>query len=306
MSPGGSGGAPRPTGPGELADLRSALLRLSTRIAEAKDEDDVCRAVVEGLHHPSFEFDAVGLYLAGTSAFDPQLRAATGDLDGDGDDRAQLRLPLRVDHSTIGELVVERISGQAFDQGDLEILAAAANQASIGIGRARLLLAERQRASEQRALLDTLSDLSGKLELDRVLRAVLERAVPLLGVTGGELAVFDEVAEELVVVASLNLGADSTGTRMALGEGAMGRVAQTHEPIIIPNYQKWAGRSGQYGQDVVQAVMVAPLLIEDRLVGAIAGVHSDPGHEFGEADLRLLNLFASQAAIAIENARLYT
>ncbi len=294
------------SGPNELATLRSALLRLSTQIAEAKGEDDVSRAVVEGLHHPSFGFDAVGLFLAGTSTFDPQLRAAAGTLEGDSGDRAQLRLPLRVDHSTIGELVVERVAGQAFDQGDLEILAAAANQASIGIGRARLLLAERHRASEQRALLDTLSDLSGKLELDRVLRAVLERAVPLLGVTGGELAVFDEAADELVVVASLNLGSDSTGTRMALGEGAMGRVAETHEPVIIPNYQKWAGRSGQYALDPVQAVMVAPLLIENRLVGAIAGVHSDPRHEFGESDLRLLNLFASQAAIAIENARLYT
>jgi PAS domain S-box-containing protein len=293
-------------GPNELAALRSALLRLSTRIAEAKDEDEVCRAVVDGLHHASFEFDAVGLYLAGTSAFAPQLRASAGRIEGGSADRAQLRLPLRVDHSAIGELVVERAGGQAFDQGDLEILAAAANQASIGIGRARLLLAERQRASEQRALLDTLSDLSGKLELERVLRAVLERAVPLLGVTGGELAVFDEAAGELVVVASLNLGSDSTGTRMALGEGAMGRVAETHEPIIIPNYQRWMGRSGQYAQDVVQAVMVAPLLIENRLVGAIAGVHSDPQHEFGEPDLRLLNLFASQAAIAIENARLYT
>ncbi len=302
----GGTGDPPVSGPGELATLRSALLRLSTRIAEAKDEDEVCRAVVDGLRHPSFGFEAVGLFLAGTSTFAPQLRASAGKLEGDADDRAQLRLPLRVDHSTIGELVVERQAGQAFDQGDLEILAAAANQASIGIGRARLLLAERHRASEQQALLDTLSDLSGKLELDRVLRAVLERAVPLLGVTGGELAVFDRAANELVVVASLNLGSDSTGTRMALGEGAMGRVAETHEPVIIPNYQKWAGRSGQYALDPVQAVMVAPLLIENRLVGAIAGVHSDPRHEFGESDLRLLNLFASQAAIAIENARLYT
>ncbi len=290
----------------EIVALRSALLRLSTRIAEAKSEDEVCRAVVEGLHLATFHFDAVGLYLAGTSTFDPQLRAAAGELKGDVDDRSQLRLPLRMDHSTIGELVVERASAQAFDQGDLEILAAAASQASIAIGRARLLNAERQRASEQRALLDTLSDLSGKLDLDRVLRAVLERAVPLLGVTGGELAVFDEAAGDLLVMASLNLGEDSTGKRMALGEGAMGRVAETHEPIIIPNYQKWIGRSGQYSQSVVQAVMVAPLLIEDRLVGAIASVHSDPQHEFGESDLRLLNLFASQAAIAIENARLYT
>ncbi len=52
--------------------------------------------------------------------------------------------------------------------------------------------------------------------------------------------------------------------------------------------------------------MAAPLLIGRRLVGAIATVHSDPDHVFSEEDLRLLNLFAPQAAIAIENARLYT
>jgi len=293
--------------PGELQALRSALLRLSTRIAESKDEDEVCRAVVDGLLHPAFSFEGAGIYLAGTASFDPQLRASAGTLLGEGGTNARLRLPLKVDHSTIGELVAERTAGEAFDQGDMETLAAAANQASIAIGRARLLSAERQRASEQRALLDTLSELSGKLELDRLLRTVLRRAISLLGVNGGELAVYDAATEELVVAASLNLGRDSTGTRMKLGEGAMGRVAETHEPIIIPNYQTWAGRSDKYeAAEVVQAVMVAPLLIENRLVGAIAGVHSSPDYEFGESDLRLLNLFASQAAIAIENARLYT
>ncbi|NIP81039.1 MAG: hypothetical protein GWM90_18205, partial [Gemmatimonadetes bacterium] len=82
--------SPQHGDPGELTALRSALLRLSTRIAEAKDENEVCQAVVEGLHHPSFEFDAVGLYLAGTSTFDPQLRASAGQLDGGEDGRAQL------------------------------------------------------------------------------------------------------------------------------------------------------------------------------------------------------------------------
>jgi PAS domain S-box-containing protein len=52
--------------------------------------------------------------------------------------------------------------------------------------------------------------------------------------------------------------------------------------------------------------MVAPLLIGGRLVGAIALLHSDPARVFGSDDLRRLNLLAPQAAIAIENARLYT
>ncbi len=295
------------TGTSAIARLRSALLGLSTRIAEARGEDEVCKSVVEGLRTDAFGFDAVGLYLAGSSAFDPRLKASAGPFGADGSAAvSELKLPLKVGQSAIGELVVQRDRTRAFEKGDMEIAAAAASQASIAIARARLIEAERTRTTEQRALLDTLQDLSGELELERLLQIVLERAVSLLGVTGGELAVFDEEAEELVVLASHNMPTDAVGTRMQLGEGAMGHAGITHESLIIPNYQAWEGRSPQYTDDVVQAVMVAPLMIGSRLVGAIASVHSDPTREFGEADLRLLNLFAAQAAIAIENARLYS
>ncbi|MDH3495370.1 MAG: GAF domain-containing protein [Gemmatimonadota bacterium] len=288
------------------ADLRTALLTMSTRIAEAPDEDAVCRSVVQALHHQAFGFDGVGLYLAGTSTFEPALRAAAGTFADAKDGGSELRFPLRLEQSAIGELVVRRGREHSFSKGDLEILAAAANQASIAIARARLLDAERKRLGEQRALLDTLADLSGQLELDKLLHAVLERAVDLLSVTGGELAIYDERSRELVIAASHNMPTNAVGARMTLGEGAMGRVAETHEPLIIPRYQEWAGRSAQYTQSSVQSVMAAPLLIGDRLVGAIASVHADPAHTFGEGDLRLLGLFAAQAAIAIENARLYT
>jgi len=304
--------APRPSGTfgaagaTPLAQMRSALLGLSTRIAEAQDETAVCAAVVEALRHEAFGFAGAGVYLSGTDHFVPTLRAKAGAFDEVAGGASELRLPLRIDQSAIGELVARRERSRAFDRGDLEILQAAATQTSIAIGRARLLAAEQRRIDEQRALLATLADLSGELELDRLLGSVLERAVALLGVSGGELAVFDEDTNQLVVAASQGIGGDSTGTRMAPGEGAMGHVALTGEPLIIPNYQEWEGRSGQYDRNaVVQAVMVAPLLIGARLVGAIAAVHSDPARKFGEEELRQLNLFAAQAAIAIENARLF-
>jgi PAS domain S-box-containing protein len=285
--------------------LRSALLRLSTRIAESLDEDSICRGVADGLLHQAFGFDGVGVYLAGTESFEPALRAKAGDFIAGRAQASELRLPLRVDQSAIGELVVQRTTSGAFEQGDLEILAAAATQASIAIGRVRLLSAERRRTSEQRALLDTLADLSSELRLDSLLEAVLHRAIQLLGVTGGEFAVYDEQRDELVIVAAEGLGQTSVGTRMRPGEGAMGRVAQSREPLIIPNYQQWEGRSAQYTHSTIQAVIAAPLLVGSRLVGAIAAVHADPTRKLGETDLRLLNLFAAQAAIAIENARLY-
>ena len=288
------------------AQMRSALLGLSTRIAEAQDEDQVCSGVVEALQDAAFGFDAIGIFLAGATNFEPALKASAGNLELERESVSELKLPLKIDHSAIGELVVQRRRGSAFDKGDLEIVAAAANQASIAVGRARLLHTERHRTSEQRALLATLADLSGELELDNLLQSVLERAVGLLDVTGGELAIFEESTNELVIVASHNVPSDAVGARMKIGEGAMGRVAETHEPLIIPSYQEWEGRSASYTQGTIQSVMAAPLLIGDRLVGAIASVHSDPNRVFGQADLRLLNLFAAQAAIAIENARLFS
>jgi PAS domain S-box-containing protein len=139
-----------------------------------------------------------------------------------------------------------------------------------------------------------------------VLHGVLERAVTLLQVAGGELATWDPVRQDLEIVASHNMGTNAVGTRMALGEGAMGQVAETSEPLVIPRYQEWISRSAKYTQSVVQTVMAVPLLIGSRLVGVIAAVHSEPDREFGEDDQRLLELFAPQAAIAIENARLFT
>jgi PAS domain S-box-containing protein len=326
----------------ELARRQAALLRLSTEIASAQDEAAVYRSMVNGLRDEALGYSFLGAFLLDEETGDRVLQASVGWADipeklrvhhGEGlSERAledgklhytpdvrresrylpslasgsELDVPLRMDGRTFGVLVVESSEPNAFGDEDFEILTAAANQASIAIGRARLLAAERRRGDEHKALLDTMADLSSDLELPRVLQAVLARAVTLLGVTGGEVAIWDEDAEELVVVASENIGKDSTGTKLGLGEGAMGAVGETREPLIIPSYREWLGQSAQYADVTVHSVMAAPLLIGRRLVGAIATVHSDPERVFDEDDLRLLNLFAPQAAIAIENARLYT
>ena len=298
-------------GSSKLVQRQSALLRLSSTIVEAQDEREICERVVNGLRDPALGYDLLALFMLDESTGERVLQASAGWKDVRADvaslaTGSELEVQLKVGDKVIGVLVVESTEPDAFDREDFEILNAAVNQASIAIARARLLVSERQRADEQKALLDTMADLSSERELSKLLQAVLERAVRLLAVTGGELAIYDEDREELVIVASHNIGVDSTGMRLKLGEGAMGTVAETHEPLIIPKYQEWSGRPLKYAETPVRSVMAAPLLIGNRLVGAIASVHSDPAREFGPADLRLLNLFTSQAAIAIQNARLYT
>jgi PAS domain S-box-containing protein len=325
-----------------IAPRQAALLRLTTAIAAAGNEEELYRSVVHGLHDEGLGYSVVAILLVDESSRDRVIQACVGWPDmpagfrlppgqglseralADGkthytpDVRSEVRyratrvsgsevdVPLRVDGKTIGVLVVESADTHAFNEEDLEILSAAALQASIAIGRARLLGAERRRADEQKALLETIAALSSDLELSRVLQSVLEQAVTLLRVTGGEVAIYDEETRELVVVASDGIGKDSTGTHLKVGEGAMGTVARTLDPLIIPSYHEWLGQSAKYSDVMVHSVMAAPLLIGRRLVGALAMVHSDPARVFDQEDLRRLNMFAPPAAIAIENARLYT
>lgn len=324
-----------------MAPRQAALLRLTTAIAAAESEMEVYQSVVSGLHDEGLGYNVVAILLLDPATGDRVMQACVGWPDmppgfrlkpGQGvselavkegrthyssDVRREARyrpsrvsgsevdVPLRTDHTTIGVLVVESAETDAFTEEDIEILEAAAQQAAIAIARARLLGAERARADEQKALLDTVAQLSSDLELSRVLESVLERAVTLLRVTGGEVAIYEEDTRELVVVAS-SLEKETTGTRLQVGEGAMGTVAKTLQPLIIPSYHEWLGQSAKYADVTVHSVMAAPLLIGRRLVGALAMVHSDPARVFDQEDLRRLNMFAPPAAIAIENARLYT
>ncbi|HWG54360.1 MAG TPA: response regulator [Gemmatimonadaceae bacterium] len=328
--------------PSRAAHRQAALLRLSAEIAAAPNEAEICRAVVNGLRDPALGYVFLGLFLLDEATGDRVLKASVGWPDvpldwrvhpGQGlserplhdgklrytpdvtreagylpslNSGSEVDVPLGFGNKMFGVLVVESSEPDAFSDNDFEILTAAATQASIAIDRERSLIAERRRANEQQALLDTLADLSGELELGKLLTSVLGRAVTLLGVSGGELAIYDESRQELEIVASLNIGVDSTGARLSLGEGAMGHVAVTREPVRIDEYQKWLGCSAKYSGVEVHSVMAAPLLIGHRLVGAFACVHDDPARKFQPDDLRLLNLFAPQAAVAIENARLYT
>jgi PAS domain S-box-containing protein len=260
-----------------------------------KGEGLSARALKDGQVHYTPDVTKEPLYIPGLS---------TG---------SEVDVPLIIEGEPAGVLVVESEQPEAFAKEDFDILTAAATQASIAIARARLvesqrqlLTAERRRADEQEALLETMADLSAELELSKLLEAVLRRAVTLLGVSGGELAIYDEAAHELEIVANHNTEQVSVGTRLAVGEGAMGHVAETREPLIISDYAQWSGRSDRYSTVEAHAAVVLPLVVGGRLVGAIDFWHADRDRQFGPEDDRLLNLFATQAAVAIENARLYT
>jgi signal transduction histidine kinase/CheY-like chemotaxis protein/putative methionine-R-sulfoxide reductase with GAF domain len=317
------------------ARRQAALLRLSAELAAALDEAEVCRRVVDGLHE-TLGYDHLVLFLVDKTTGDrvavasvafPQdvpARVPPGRglserplLDGQLhytpdvslDPRyvpalggAEVDVPIHIGGEVLGVLTAESKELDAFRPDDFEVLTAAAQQTGLAIGKARLLAAERKRADELDALRTTMADITAELELSTLLEAIVQRAAVLLDATGGELGLYDEAGQEIRIVVSHNLGRDYTGMRHKLGEGAMGRVAETGEPLVIEDYQTWEGREPPYTD--IHATLAAPLQVGDRLVGVFTTVSTDPARRFGPSDLHLLNLFAQQAAIAVGNARL--
>jgi PAS domain S-box-containing protein len=320
------------------ARRQTALFRLSAELAAALDETEVCHRVVDGLRD-TLGYDYVALFLLDRPSGERILAASVGFpevptrlgpgqglserplLDGQlhytpdvtqyphyvgSLGGSEVDLPVRIGGEVSGVLVAENKRRDAFDQDDFEVLTAATQQAGLAIERARLLAAERQRADELEALRTTMADITAELELSTLLHAIVERAAGLVDATGGELGLFDPVSHEVRIVVSHNLDQDYVGTRHALGEGAMGLVAQSGEPLIIRDYQAWERSAPQYAGIPIHAVLAAPLSVGERLVGVITLVTTDPDRQFDAADLHLLTLFGQQAAIAIENARLFS
>jgi PAS domain S-box-containing protein len=170
--------------------------------------------------------------------------------------------------------------------------------------RAEEALAEHTRHLE--AVRAVSSEITQELDRGTVLRLVAERACEITGAAAADIDLWDEERQLLVPEASYGHVSPRPTTARRLGEGAMGAVAQTRQGMIVNDYQASpAAHPDTLAHTKITASLVEPLLFRNRLLGAIGVDHETPGRTFTERDQAALRLFADQAAIAIENARLY-
>lgn len=224
---------------------------------------------------------------------------------GSSEMRSELCVPIKAGDHVIGIINAESKHAGAFSEADERLLQILAGQLATGMERLRLMEAERRRAETLDALRATMTDILGELESSKLLEVIVERACALLQTSGGELGIFNKDEDVLRIVVSHHTAKDYTGTRMELDEGAMGRVVVTGEPLIVPDYQTWEGRSRQFDGGLWHALLVVPLEAGGELLGALAVGDVDPDRAFGPEDLQLLSMFAQQAAIAVANATLF-
>jgi len=150
-------------------------------------------------------------------------------------------------------------------------------------------------------------ELSRELDLPTLLSMVVRRAAALLGAMSGAIYLWDERAQVLTPHAWYSLGEWTRGKRLRLGEEIPGIVAGRREGMIVNDYQSSPYASSLFFERAGFTAMIAePLLYHDRLIGVLTVNNEGTGQRFTEEDDDLVGLFAVEAAIAIENARLYS
>ncbi|HSB68061.1 MAG TPA: GAF domain-containing protein [Candidatus Methylomirabilis sp.] len=191
-----------------------------------------------------------------------------------------------------------------FGDRDLQALTALGVQAAIAIQNARLFGAAAQQATEISLLQEIGQAIASRLELSEVLEAVVAGAMRLLGSEMTQIRLWDEEQQTLRYGSAQGSGAERIrNQRFEMGKGVNAAVALTRQPMILNEYQ--ASPYALPGFEDVVATITTPVMFGDRLLGVLHSHSTQPGKRFAPADLRLLQMLATQAAIAIENARLF-
>ena len=158
-------------------------------------------------------------------------------------------------------------------------------------------------AQELQALYETSLETIGHKDLPALLKMIVERATGLVGTDKGGLYLLNAEGTELTLVISHNYSRDFTGAVLRLGEGVSGRVAQTGEVVTLEDYQTFEPKADPFRDIETRRLMAVPLKAGGRIVGVLNVADNEPG-AFEEHEVRLVHLFADQAALALENARL--
>jgi signal transduction histidine kinase/DNA-binding response OmpR family regulator len=194
--------------------------------------------------------------------------------------------------------------GRPFTEEDRELFALFAAQAAIAIENARLFDLERRQRQRLQTIMELNREITGELSLERLLPRLVNRATELLGGYGGMLFRYDESAHMLIPYASNNAAVPG-GLQFKLGEGVPGMVAAQRCGLMVNDYQTSPYRNPLVAQRGIMAVLAQPLLSAGKLLGVITVTRIRVADPFTEEDLELLETFAGQATIALENARLY-
>jgi signal transduction histidine kinase len=219
---------------------------------------------------------------------------------------ALLIAPLIVRGDPIGTVAVDTDQpGRSFGRDDVSLLETVAGQVAGAIENARLFAEERQSRQVAERLQASAHALSQSLELGVVLTAILDEIKQVIEYDTASVQMVE--GETMRVIAVRGVPDSEVGHARRLADFPYNlRLATNPEPIIFDvgvGTALW--KADVDSLDVIRSNIGIPLVSRDSIIGALT-LDSRQPHFYSTKDLRIATAFGRQAAVAIENARLYT
>lgn len=253
---------------------------------------------------------AVGADIERVRGFEPGTVAA-GEVSfpAGGPSRPFIKVPLRVKDRLLGELTILGRPGSRYGEGEVNLASTVAQQVGVAVENARLFRETATRRREAETLYRLGTEITVLSDVGRVLDLVVGSARELLHADAAILSLLDGARPRLVVRAASGLrGEAMMGAELGPGEGVAGYVVLTGQPLVVNDYLTDARLTHELDsivrQEGLQAHIAVPISTRGRTVGALV-VAFRRMRSTSDDDVRLLTRMANQAAIAIENARLY-
>jgi signal transduction histidine kinase len=217
--------------------------------------------------------------------------------------RASAAVPITLREDIVGLLWVAHRTAKTFTDEDVDALTRMAGQAAIAMENARLYADTRVKSARLEGLLRVSRAITATLDPGRIVQEVLGAVSGLMEGAAARLWVPRAGDSRLVL---LDHGAPDSSRWIEPGRGLVGLVASTRRPVVVEDLR---GDPRVVHRDLVEreglvSFLGLPLLREDQLLGVLA-IATRARRRFTEDEIALLASFAQQAAISLENARLY-
>lgn len=219
--------------------------------------------------------------------------------------RAEAVAPIKLNGVTTGVFDVQSDRRDAFDFVDLLVLQIVANQVADALDNNRLLRQERSRRELIQTLQETVRVISSSLELDRVLDLILRELGRVVSYDNVRLKRVEEDVAQVIAARGFKDLKQVMGTTYRVSENTLASLIvyerQTVNIFDIKEDPRWLWLPGT---ERIRSWVGVPLVMKDKVIGllSVSRLQLQP---FSEDEAEMVSSFANQAAIAIENARLY-
>jgi sigma-B regulation protein RsbU (phosphoserine phosphatase) len=211
-------------------------------------------------------------------------------------------VPLVHKAKPIGVLNILSSARDQYSERDAAILRQFATHVATALVNARLFAQQRADAEAFELLAEIGREVAAVLDLDELLARIAQLAKRVIDYRTFGILLLEEQTQELEMKVAVQYGEKKALPKVPLGEGLVGYAALHREAVLVPDVSK----DPRYIKvvDDVRSELAIPMLLKDRCVG-VFDLESPELDAFDKRDVEILTLLASQAAVAIENARLY-